>query len=92
MNLTLNSLDLNERRLKAARDEIRRNAYFKWEAAGRPEGDPLRFWHDAECEWIEFQYVPDRLREEIDEAERLDALQSAHTALQVSRTHELVAS
>ena len=91
MNITLNSLDLNEGRLQAARDEIRRNAYLKWEAAGRPEGDPLRFWREAEYEWIEFQYVPDRLREEIDEAARLDALQVAHTALQAANTHELVA-
>jgi hypothetical protein len=31
-------------------DEIRRRAYLKWEAAGRPSGDGLPFWVEAERE------------------------------------------
>lgn len=33
-------------------DEIRLCAYYKWEAAGRPEGDGLDFWLDAERELL----------------------------------------
>lgn len=28
-------------------EEVRRAAYLKWEAAGRPEGDGLNFWMEA---------------------------------------------
>jgi len=31
-------------------DRIRRAAYRKWEAAGRPAGDGVSFWLDAERE------------------------------------------
>ncbi len=31
-------------------DEIRARAYQKWEAAGRPDGDSLIFWLEAEQE------------------------------------------
>lgn len=31
-------------------EQIRRLAYSHWEAAGRPEGDGLRFWIEAERE------------------------------------------
>jgi len=31
-------------------DEIRLNAYLKWEAAGRPDGDEVQFWLEAEKE------------------------------------------
>ena len=31
-------------------DEIRRRAYEKWEAAGRPGGDGSHFWVEAERE------------------------------------------
>jgi hypothetical protein len=31
-------------------DDIRRSAYLKWEAAGRPEGHDLFFWVEAERE------------------------------------------
>src|SRR5262249_38652543 len=37
-------------RLAASEDAIRLNAYFKWEAAGCPEGDDLSFWLAAERE------------------------------------------
>jgi hypothetical protein len=31
-------------------DAIRLSAYFKWVVAGRPEGDGVNFWLDAEAE------------------------------------------
>jgi len=31
-------------------DQVRLCAYLKWEAAGRPAGDSLRFWLEAERE------------------------------------------
>jgi hypothetical protein len=31
-------------------EEIRVRAYQKWEAAGKPAGDGMRFWLDAERE------------------------------------------
>jgi hypothetical protein len=56
----LDSLQLSEERKQAAREVIQRNAYFKWQNAGCPDGDGSRFWKEAEFEWIEFNYVPDR--------------------------------
>ena len=35
-------------------------AYFKWQDAGSPDEDPIKFWREAELEWIEYYYVPDR--------------------------------
>jgi len=35
-----------------SQDAIRLRAYQKWEAAGRPGGDGLRFWLDAERELL----------------------------------------
>jgi hypothetical protein len=32
------------------RDEIRRRAFHKWEAAGKPTGDGVHFWLEAELE------------------------------------------
>jgi Protein of unknown function (DUF2934) len=34
----------------ATDDKIRERAYQLWEAAGRPEGDGVRFWIEAERE------------------------------------------
>lgn len=79
MDVTLDSLRLNQEHLQAARDEIRRNAYFKWQRAGSPEGDPLRFWREAEHEWMEYQYVPDR------------PYDATENALQTAGSRELVA-
>ena len=31
-------------------EEVRRRAYLKWEAAGKPEGRDTDFWFDAESE------------------------------------------
>ena len=33
-------------------DAIRLSAYLKWEAAGCPEGDGVRFWLEAEREML----------------------------------------
>lgn len=74
MAITLESLDLDEARLQAARDEIQQNAYYKWEKAGCPqEQDSLRFWREAEYEWIEFHYVPSRPFEENTSEEKAKA-------------------
>jgi hypothetical protein len=40
---------------------VKRRAYFLWLEAGKPLGDPARFWLEAE----------DELREEADEGVRL---------------------
>jgi hypothetical protein len=34
------------------RELIRNSAYHKWEAAGRPEGDGVDFWLEAEKEYL----------------------------------------
>jgi hypothetical protein len=60
MPLTIDSLELTDEKRKLAREDIQRMAYLAWERAGRPESDPLRFWQEAEGEWIRFHYVPDR--------------------------------
>jgi hypothetical protein len=61
MCITLDNVELTEHETSVAREEVRRLAYFKWQEAGCPgAADPLSFWCDAEREWIEFYYVPDR--------------------------------
>jgi hypothetical protein len=34
-------------------EEIRLRAYQRWEAAGRPPGDGVRFWFEAEQELLQ---------------------------------------
>jgi hypothetical protein len=34
-------------------NDIRRSAYKKWEAAGKPPGDCTRFWLEAEQELLQ---------------------------------------
>lgn len=36
-------------------DDIRLRAYQKWEAAGRPGGDGINFWVEAERELLQAQ-------------------------------------
>lgn len=60
MPTTIESLELTEERRRLAREEIQRMAYFAWERAGRPDGSHDGFWREAEGEWIQFHYVPDR--------------------------------
>jgi hypothetical protein len=61
MTATLASLEIPSEKLPICQDEIRKLAYFKWLEAGCPQGQDADFWKSAEHEWIEFQYVPDRL-------------------------------
>jgi hypothetical protein len=58
--MNLETLELTAEELKLAREQVRHMAYRKWQEAGCPPGDPLSFWKDAELEWIEYEYVPDR--------------------------------
>lgn len=60
MEMNLENLELSTEALQAAREEIQRMAYSAWERAGRPQGDPLVFWREAERDWIYFHYVPNR--------------------------------
>jgi hypothetical protein len=39
------SMDMN-----LVEQEVRKHAYYKWEAAGRPHGRSLEFWINAEKE------------------------------------------
>ena len=57
---SLDSLLLTSDELERARKQVEEMAYFKWQAAGCPDADPDIFWRDAELEWIEYCYVPDR--------------------------------
>lgn len=57
---SLDALLLTQDELKAAKKQIRKMAYARWEAAGSPEDDALIYWREAELEWIEYYYVPDR--------------------------------
>ena len=59
--MNLESLELTEEELKTAREQVRRIAFLKWQGAGCPCGDPHAFWKEAELEWIEYDYVPDRI-------------------------------
>ena len=41
-------------------DEIRERAYSRWEARGKPEGDPDRDWHEAKVELDELRTLDRR--------------------------------
>lgn len=60
MRHCLESLVLSEEDREAARRAVRETAYFKWQAASNPEDGALTFWLQAEVEWNEYCYVPDR--------------------------------
>ena len=62
---TLETLLLTDDERQSARIQIEKMAYFKWQDAGGPEtGGPetsaLRFWCEAELEWMKYFYVPNR--------------------------------
>ena len=61
MGITLEMLDLLPDEIKRAQARVKRMAYEKWQEAGCPAGQSLKFWREAECEWIEYEYVPHRL-------------------------------
>ena len=56
----LDDLLLTDSELSAARQQVQELAYFKWQAAGCPDHAADDFWRQAELEWIEYDYVPDR--------------------------------
>ena len=58
--VSLDKLVLTSDELKCARLQVQKLAYEKWQAAGCPEGKDEQFWSEAELEWIEYFYVPDR--------------------------------
>lgn len=60
MKPCLDTLALTEDGQEAAKQAIREWAYFKWQAAGCPAEGALDFWLEAEFEWMEYCYVPDR--------------------------------
>ena len=60
MCATLETLELAPEELDLARERVRWMAHEKWEKAGRPMGESLRFWLEAEHAWIEHEYVPHR--------------------------------
>jgi hypothetical protein len=44
--------ETNHRARSVSADDIRLCAYRKWECAGKPSGDGVRFWLEAEQELI----------------------------------------
>jgi hypothetical protein len=60
MRQGLESLLLSDDELEAAKQAVRELAYDKWQRAGCPEDSALHVWLEAEFEWIEYCYVPDR--------------------------------
>ena len=57
---SIDELILTKDELRNAREQVQQMAYFKWLDAGRPLGDELQHWLEAELEWIEYFNVPDR--------------------------------
>lgn len=57
---SLDTLLLTPEELSLARHAIAEKAYLKWLDAGQPSGRSDVFWKQAELEWIEYCYVPDR--------------------------------
>jgi hypothetical protein len=60
MCVTLETLELTHDELERAKDRVRKLAYLKWEAAGRPYDGRKKLWHEAERQWIEHEYTPHR--------------------------------
>ena len=56
----LDDLVLTPAELEVAKKQVREMAYGKWQSAGSPDGAAEEFWADAELEWIEYVYVPNR--------------------------------
>ena len=60
MTVTLETLELRPEQYHASKSAIRRMAHAKWMEAGQPQGAQFDYWLQAEREWIEHCYVPDR--------------------------------
>lgn len=56
----LEALFLTDEELAAAKEEIKKMAFAKWHDAGCPKDGKKDFWAEAQLEWIEYRYVPDR--------------------------------
>jgi len=56
----LEALFLTDEELEVAKREVKKMAFCKWSDAGRPENSSRDFWNEAQLEWIEYRYVPDR--------------------------------
>lgn len=56
----LEALFLTDAELATAKSEIRQIAFCKWQDAGCPQNRDRDFWNEAQLEWIEYRYVPDR--------------------------------
>ena len=61
---SLDALFLTEDEYQLALSQVRHWAYLKWLDAGRPVGKDKDFWLEAETEWVESQYVPERYADE----------------------------
>jgi len=60
MTVTLDTLELTPEELECCKQVVEQMAYFHWLDAGCPDEGDLEFWLQAEREWIEHMYVPDR--------------------------------
>lgn len=60
MSITLDKLEILPEEFAIVKDQVRQIAYRKWQAAGSPRHQALKFWLEAEQEWIEHDYVPHR--------------------------------
>lgn len=60
----LDSLILTREELNIARSQVEEMAYYRWLYAGCPAGEDLRFWLEAELEWVGYRYCPHRFAEE----------------------------
>ncbi len=60
VHVSIDNLILTPEERKDARHYVQEMAYSKWQAAGCPDNCALQFWTEAELEWIEYCYVPDR--------------------------------
>jgi hypothetical protein len=58
MSTTIHDLEMTSEEFAFSENAIKRSAYFKWIAAGRPAHRSLEFWLEAEREWIEGYYPP----------------------------------
>jgi hypothetical protein len=54
------------------REDISRHAYHKWDAAGRPDGDGVHFWLEAERELADRAPLENQAAQKGGEAERQD--------------------
>ena len=57
---SIDAMLLTDDERNIARSQMEEIAYYKWLDAGCPNTNPLVFWCEAELEWIEYFYIPDR--------------------------------